>query len=83
MEDLNNGGWSFIGIIAKSDIVVNGVIQTVRSGGLWGIESDSDEADFAEVEEDELCQLESILSQLGAGKSAIKRAMGKVEHKDA
>ena len=83
MEDLNNGGWSFIGIIAKSDIVVNGVIQTVRSGGLWGIESDSGDSEFTEAETEELAQLSEVLAGLGLGKAAIKRAMGKVEHKDA
>jgi hypothetical protein len=34
------GDFSYVGVWAEVGLVVNGVIQVIRSGGLWGIEHD-------------------------------------------
>jgi hypothetical protein len=75
MESLDNGDWSFIGIRAQAEIVIGGVCQTITSGGLWGIESDSDESYFREVEREELNQLRGILHEMGFSRRAIAAAL--------
>ena len=64
MEDYGNG-WVMVGVWAEADIVVDGVIQKLRSGGLWGIESDSDQAYFNSVGQEEYNALKDILKEMG------------------
>lgn len=76
MEALNNGDWHHVGIVAKAVIVsANGITQTIRSGGLWGVESDSGADYMAEIERDELAALREELTALGFGKRAIEFAV--------
>ena len=75
MESLNNGDWGFIGIGAQAEIVIGGICQTIRSGGLWGIESDSDETCLQGIEKDELADLRRVLCELGFSKRAIAAAV--------
>ena len=83
MESLNRGDWCCLGIIAKAKVVLAGeVIQTIRSGGLWGIESDSGEDYLGSVEEDELANLRKQLEAVGLGKRAIDYALGNMERKE-
>ena len=79
MEDLNNSGWGFIGIRAKAKIAVNSIQQTITSGGLWGIESDSDDSCFAEVQSEELADLRAQLYALGFSKRAVAAAIKESE----
>lgn len=72
-EDYGNG-WSYVGIYAEATIEVNGREQTIRSGGCYGIESDSGEDYFAEVAADALNELAADLSALGFSRRAIKAA---------
>jgi hypothetical protein len=81
LEGLSRGSWCFIGIIAKAQISVNGTLQTIASGGLWGIESDSGKDFIEETEKEELSDLSKNLSALGFGKRAIAYAMKNVERK--
>lgn len=82
MESLNSGHWNFIGIIAKAQIrTESGTMQVIRSGGLWGIESDSGNY-LDEVGKDELENLRLELSAIGFGKRAIDKAFQDVETKD-
>jgi hypothetical protein len=86
MESLNRGDWSYIGIKAEAEISIPSgsysTLQTIHSGGLWGIESDSDKSYFAEVQADELANLRAQLSALGFSKRAIAAAFKEVQHKD-
>jgi hypothetical protein len=84
MEDLNNGQWCFIGIRAGAEYTVqqHGVIQTMTSGGLWGIESDSDESFFKEIEQEQLSELKEQLHAIGFSYRAIASAFKNAEHKD-
>ena len=84
MEGLANDAWCFIGVIAKCEVNVpdaNGswTIQTIHSGGLWGIESDSGEKYLNEVGQEQLSELSDQLEALGLGARAIERAFENVE----
>lgn len=83
MQGYNTGEWSFIGIKAEAQIVVAGLCQTITSGGIWGIESDSDRDHFRMIESEEIDQLKSQLHAIGFSKRAISAAMRNVETKDA
>jgi hypothetical protein len=84
MERLNAGEWCFIGIRAEAEHSVGTsragyLAQDITSGGLWGIESDSDESYFAEVEAEELADLHKQLEGIGFSKRAIAAAFKNVE----
>lgn len=57
--------WSCVGLRVDAVIVVNGVLQTITSAGLWGIESDSGDGYFEQVWAEELAQLTDQLEELG------------------
>lgn len=65
------GSWSMIGIYVQARILVRthpnqsgGILQTIRSAGLWGIESDSDNDHLEQTAADELAELKVILTAL-------------------
>ena len=69
MEGLNRCDWYFIGIMAEAVVSypINGGgrrLETLSSGGLWGIESDSGDY-LKEVEQQELNDLKDHLKQFG------------------
>jgi hypothetical protein len=75
MEALNNGTWQYVGIIAKAVVVsASGTIQTLRSGGLWGVESDSGKEYLDSVATDELAALRTELESFGFSARAINYA---------
>ena len=93
MEAYNNQQWCFVGIRAEAKIKVQTgqskysrefdplLNQTITSGGIWGIESDSDKYYFAGVEAEELSELRKTLEALGFSKRAISTAFKSVQHK--
>ena len=74
-EQFKRGVFNFIGIRAKAEIVIGNTCQTITSGGLWGIEDDSEESYLATVESDEITDLCNQLSALGFGPRAITKAL--------
>lgn len=74
MESLNRGDWYFLGVVAKAEVSIGGTIQRIRSGGLWGIESDSEKSYIAEEESNQLAELKTILGEMGFSKRAISAA---------
>ncbi len=83
LHRLSRGDWSFIGIIAKAEVIsAQGICQTLRSGGLWGIESDSGADSLKEVANEQLTELRAELEGFGFGARAIDRAFQNVEVKD-
>lgn len=83
LENLQKGDWCYYGVIAKAEIVsTQGICQVIHSGGLWGIESDSDEAYFAEIEREQLSELKDELIGIGLSDYAIRRAFKNVAHKE-
>ncbi len=65
LKAYRNDEFSFIGIRAKAVYSVRGVLQTVYSGGLYGIESDSGNDYLKEVAQEELKEVGAILMELG------------------
>jgi len=66
MEGLEKGEWSFLGIVASAKIQTGtDIVQKIHSGGLWGIESDSDNGHISEVEQEELASLKKELRAVG------------------
>lgn len=68
MEALCRGEWSMIGIRAEVTIQVptkqgGSILQTLRSPGLWGIESDSDKAHLDEVFSDQCDILAEVIEE--------------------
>jgi hypothetical protein len=78
-ESYNRGNWGMVGVYAEACVSIRGVIQTIRSGGLWGVESDSDKSYFDSLKVEELAQLREILTAMRFGRSAIDRAFAKCE----
>ncbi|HEY6766625.1 MAG TPA: hypothetical protein VI386_17840 [Candidatus Sulfotelmatobacter sp.] len=80
MERLNAGDWCFIGIRAEAEVCLlagihgGSVIQHVTSGGLWGIEADSNANYIKSVEDEELSDLRDQLAAIGFSKRAIATA---------
>lgn len=66
--------WWMLGLWAEAEIVVSGVIQTIRSGGIWGISSDSDHAENVEVLQMELMELKHLLAGLGFDEADFMQA---------
>ncbi len=65
------GSWYMLGIVAHAVIKIpiqrqpnNFKLQDINSGGLWGIESDSEESYFKEIEQEQIKELLSYLEAL-------------------
>lgn len=76
--EFERGDWHMLGISAQAEIATseNGAtwtINTIRSGGLWGVESDSDEATLNEIGSEQLEELTDILIELGFSKDEIAK----------
>ncbi len=83
MESLNRGDWCFIGVVAEAEVwnPKTQVVQKIHSGGLWGIESDSEEGYIKEEENNQLAELRTELLAYGFRSRAISKAFENVEHK--
>lgn len=80
MEDYNRQGWCMVGVYATAQVVIaSGAVQTIRSVGLWGIESDSGSDYFDEVEGYELSNLREQLEALGFNQRQVSKAFGDVK----
>lgn len=82
MESLNKGDWCFLGVSAESEIILGDTCQTITSGGLWGVESDSGSDHFAEIEQEQLAELREQLHAIGFSKRAISAACKNVERSE-
>jgi len=69
-EAYRNGDFSFVGVRAEAEVAVDGVTQTLTSGGHWGIESDSKEY-LQEVAEEEYTDLRQILKTIGVATADV------------
>lgn len=70
MEALQRGDWQSQGCVAKAEVSYptgngNRRLETLSSGGLWGIESDSDREFLDEVEREQLDDLADHLNHFG------------------
>ena len=76
LEAYYNDEWYFIGIQAVAEIRINGISQTISSGGLYGIESDSGNEYFDEVLEEQKEELKDNLLELGFTEKEIAQSEG-------
>ena len=78
MESYNRGEWHMVGIIAKAEIrnPATDCTQVIRSGGLWGVESDGGEY-LNDVAKEQLSELAIELRAFagGIGERAIAHAI--------
>ena len=83
MIDYNNGVWGMIGIRAEAEIITGkkdcGLINTIKSGGLWGISNDCDDSEFKSIEEEQVDELKDVLRKLGFSKLQVEKAKIEVE----
>jgi hypothetical protein len=84
MERLNSGDWCYMGIRAEAEILLPSgdasIAQEITSGGLWGVESDSDKSYLAEIDAEELSSLREQLRAVGFSTRAISTAFKDVTH---
>jgi hypothetical protein len=78
-EAFNRGDWHLVVIHARASVRVNGVSQTVSSGYMGGVESDSGDSYFEEIQSDQLSELRGILTALGFSAEEIDAAFAEVE----
>jgi hypothetical protein len=87
MLEYRNGYFSHMGIIAEATYSAGATeaayapLQTVTSGGLWGIETDSSNGYVAEIEQEELAQLGASLIAIGFSKELVAEALATPERK--
>ena len=74
LDSYYNDEWCMLGIRAIATIRINGILQTVSSRGLWGIESDSGDDYKQEVFEEEKIDLFDQLREIGFSEESIKEA---------
>lgn len=82
LEAFNRGDWCYLGIYAVAEVQFSnaGPIQEIRSGGLWGIESDSDRPYLESVANEELYQLRAELTAAGFTKRELDKAFRTIKH---
>lgn len=74
-EALNRGDWCYVGVYAVAEVVIAGTVQKIRSGGLWGIESDSGRDYFEELRAEQLAELKEQLRAIGLSARAVRLAL--------
>lgn len=74
MESYNAGQWCMLFCQARAVISINGVQQTITSSGLGGVESDSEESYFGEIQDEQFGELAEILADMGFSKAQIDKA---------
>ena len=61
---LDQGDFRFVGIHAEAEVPIEGIMQTLTSDGIWGIESDAEEY-ITQVTEHEWGALRNVLKAVG------------------
>lgn len=83
MESLHRGNWAYIGLRAVAKVQLTGdLTQEFSSGGLYGIESDSDKDYIQEVEQEELFQLRKELVAVGFKPASISNAFKNLDRRE-
>jgi hypothetical protein len=68
-KEYANGDFHFLGLCASVELAIpygaGAILQTIKSPGLWGVESDSGEEHFNEIFQEEADTLAGMLRELG------------------
>lgn len=80
MEALNRGDFYYMGVWAEARVKLTDgdLTQTISSGGLWGVESDSPEDYLLDIEKEELVTLRRELIAVGFSNRQITSAINKM-----
>ena len=70
-EAFQRGDFHFIGIRAEAVVAVEGILQTLTSGGLWGVESDSGDDYIEGVAVEEYEALRDVLKSIGVSTAQL------------
>lgn len=70
-ESYNRGDFEFLYVRAEAEVVVGDIVQTMTSGGLYGIESDSGKEYFMEIAAEEWSALRDVLKTVGVPTSQL------------
>jgi hypothetical protein len=70
-EQYERGDFTLVGVRAEAEVVIEGVTQTLKSGGLWGVESDSGDEYIDGVAAEEYADLRKILTSIGVPTSQL------------
>jgi hypothetical protein len=73
LEAFHLGAWQMMGCYATAELLNTRtrVVHRIRTAGLWGIESDSDESYKASVESEELDALNEELAAFGVDPATV------------
>lgn len=89
MQAGSRGDYCYLYIRAEADIILGGkvtsqtgLIQTLTSGGLGGVESDAGDDYMADIEREELGTLRGQLGELGFSKRAVAAAFRDIKRKE-
>ena len=87
IKSFHRGDWYYIGITAKAEIAIpttpgNAIVQTITSGGLWGVESDSDKVYLESIKQEHVAELKDQLKGLGFSSRAISTAFKNVKEEE-
>lgn len=63
--------WWMIGVRASAVVIIEGIAQTLHSGGLWGIESDMSERQLKNYETEQYNELVGVLKGVGVKTTQI------------
>lgn len=70
-EAYQRGDFYFVGVRAEAEVAIGGTMQTLKSSGLWGTESDSGDEHFLEIADEEWHELRKILTDVGVPTSQL------------
>jgi hypothetical protein len=70
-EAFRRGDFSFVGVRAEAEVDIGGIVQTLTSGGLWGVESDAGDSYVEEVAGEEWAELRRVLTDVGVPTSKL------------
>ena len=68
------GAFHFLGVRAEAEVLIESTTQTLTSGGLWGIESDSTDDEIVNVAVEEYEQLRKVLKTIGVPTAQLPAA---------
>jgi hypothetical protein len=69
--EYKRGEFNFVSARAEADVVIEGILQTLQSGGLNGIESDSEQEYLDEIGTEEWKALRGVLKTVGVPTSEL------------
>lgn len=70
-REYERGDFNFLFARAEADVVIESIVQTLTSGGLYGIESDSEQEYLDEIVSREWSDLRDVLKAVGVPTSKL------------